>query len=64
MQITIGKVIGDVWIEMLFDKNSHPDARKQALHHRILADMKRDKYFEPFEGKTLRVGERRWVVNA
>lgn len=62
MESSIGKLIGDMWIEMLFDKNSHPDARKQALYHSILADLKRDKYFEPFEGKYLRAGERRWTV--
>ena len=63
MITSVGDLIGKTWIDMLFDKNRPPTMRKQALHNSILADMKEDKYFVPFEGNVLRVGERRWTLN-
>lgn len=57
---TLGQIMGDIWIDMLFNKNSHSETRRQVLYNSFLADLPEDRFFSPFEGEYLRVGERRW----
>lgn len=56
----VGEMLGNQWVESLFDNNSYPEQRQTLLHYSILAELGSTRFFSPLDGNRVQIGHRVW----